>query len=168
MGPCPKDRQVTEGKWSTSTSPACKSRCQQQSAADAFAAPPPAIDCTSHSPLVLIAPLVCRPLSRAASQMRHVAGFTVNLFPWTIERMIVMLLEVAEVRSRLCQTRRRPHRGRIRRDVGVIIVVCIGAITSLGTNANATFTSVSGVLGGVGSRSCGLCRKTYRTLANSF
>jgi pilus assembly protein Flp/PilA len=35
--------------------------------------------------------------------------------------------------------------------LALIIVVCIGAVTSLGSNANATFTSVSGVLGGVGS-----------------
>ena len=30
--------------------------------------------------------------------------------------------------------------------LALIIVVCIGAITTLGSNANATFTSVDGVL----------------------
>ena len=30
--------------------------------------------------------------------------------------------------------------------LALIIVVCIGAITTLGTNANATFTSVDGAL----------------------
>ncbi len=31
--------------------------------------------------------------------------------------------------------------------LALIIVVCIAAITTLGTNANATFTSVSNVIG---------------------
>jgi pilus assembly protein Flp/PilA len=31
--------------------------------------------------------------------------------------------------------------------LALIIVVCIAAITSLGTNANATFTSVSNTIG---------------------
>jgi pilus assembly protein Flp/PilA len=31
--------------------------------------------------------------------------------------------------------------------LALIIVVCIGAITALGTNANTTFTSVGGALG---------------------
>jgi pilus assembly protein Flp/PilA len=35
--------------------------------------------------------------------------------------------------------------------LALIIVVCIAAITALGTNANATFTTVSGVVGGTGS-----------------
>ncbi len=35
--------------------------------------------------------------------------------------------------------------------LALIIVVCITAITALGTNANKTFTSVSGVIGGSGS-----------------
>ena len=35
--------------------------------------------------------------------------------------------------------------------LALIIVVCIGAITSLGSNANVTFTSVSGVLSATGS-----------------
>ena len=35
--------------------------------------------------------------------------------------------------------------------LALIIVVCIAAITTLGSNANATFTSVEGVLGGTGS-----------------
>jgi pilus assembly protein Flp/PilA len=32
--------------------------------------------------------------------------------------------------------------------LALIIVVCISAITALGSNANVTFTSVSGVVGG--------------------
>ena len=32
--------------------------------------------------------------------------------------------------------------------LALIIVVCIGAITTLGGNANQTFTSVGGVVGG--------------------
>ena len=32
--------------------------------------------------------------------------------------------------------------------LALIIVVCIGAITTLGGNANTTFTSVGGVVGG--------------------
>jgi pilus assembly protein Flp/PilA len=32
--------------------------------------------------------------------------------------------------------------------LALIIVVCIAAITSLGTNANATFTTVSNAVGG--------------------
>ena len=32
--------------------------------------------------------------------------------------------------------------------LALIIVVCIGAITTLGGNANKTFTSVGGVVGG--------------------
>ncbi len=32
--------------------------------------------------------------------------------------------------------------------LALIIVVCITAITALGTNANKTFTTVSGVIGG--------------------
>jgi pilus assembly protein Flp/PilA len=35
--------------------------------------------------------------------------------------------------------------------LALIIVVCIAAITSLGTNANATFTSVSNTLGATSS-----------------
>ena len=35
--------------------------------------------------------------------------------------------------------------------LALIIVVCIAAITALGTNANQTFTTVSGVIGGTGS-----------------
>jgi pilus assembly protein Flp/PilA len=35
--------------------------------------------------------------------------------------------------------------------LALIIVVCIAAITSLGTNANATFTSVSNTLGATAS-----------------
>ena len=35
--------------------------------------------------------------------------------------------------------------------LALIIVVCIGAITTLGTNANAKFTSVGTTLGGTGS-----------------
>jgi pilus assembly protein Flp/PilA len=32
--------------------------------------------------------------------------------------------------------------------LALIIVVCIGAITALGSNANQTFTSVGGAVGG--------------------
>ena len=35
--------------------------------------------------------------------------------------------------------------------LALIIVVCIAAITSLGTNANATFTSVSNTIGSTAS-----------------
>ena len=35
--------------------------------------------------------------------------------------------------------------------LALIIVVVIGAVTALGTNANSTFTSVGNVLGGTGS-----------------
>jgi len=35
--------------------------------------------------------------------------------------------------------------------LALIIVVCITAITALGTNANATFTSVSNSIGGTAS-----------------
>jgi pilus assembly protein Flp/PilA len=35
--------------------------------------------------------------------------------------------------------------------LALIIVVCIAAITALGSNANVTFTSVSNTLGGTGS-----------------
>ena len=35
--------------------------------------------------------------------------------------------------------------------LALIIVVCITAITALGTNANKTFTSVSNTSGGTGS-----------------
>jgi len=35
--------------------------------------------------------------------------------------------------------------------LALIIVVCIAAITALGSNANATFTSVSGTVGGTAS-----------------
>jgi pilus assembly protein Flp/PilA len=35
--------------------------------------------------------------------------------------------------------------------LALIIVVCIAAITSLGTNANATFTTVSNVIGATAS-----------------
>ena len=35
--------------------------------------------------------------------------------------------------------------------LALIIVVCITAITALGSNANKTFTSVSTVIGGTGS-----------------
>jgi pilus assembly protein Flp/PilA len=35
--------------------------------------------------------------------------------------------------------------------LALIIVVCITAITALGTNANKTFTTVSGVIAGTGS-----------------
>lgn len=35
--------------------------------------------------------------------------------------------------------------------LALIIVVCIGAITTLGNNANGTFTSVGGTIGGTGS-----------------
>jgi len=35
--------------------------------------------------------------------------------------------------------------------LALIIVVCIAAITALGTNANATFTSVGNSLGGTAS-----------------
>jgi pilus assembly protein Flp/PilA len=35
--------------------------------------------------------------------------------------------------------------------LALIIVVCIAAITTLGQNANNTFTSVGNALGGVGS-----------------
>jgi pilus assembly protein Flp/PilA len=35
--------------------------------------------------------------------------------------------------------------------LALIIVVCIAAITALGSNANLTFTSVSNSLGGAGS-----------------
>jgi pilus assembly protein Flp/PilA len=35
--------------------------------------------------------------------------------------------------------------------LALIIVVCITAITALGTNANKTFTTVSNVVGGAGS-----------------
>ena len=37
--------------------------------------------------------------------------------------------------------------------LALIIVVCIGAITTLGGNANATFTSVGTAVGGTGSAS---------------
>ena len=35
--------------------------------------------------------------------------------------------------------------------LALIIVVCIAAITTLGTNANNTFSYVGGVIGGTGS-----------------
>jgi pilus assembly protein Flp/PilA len=35
--------------------------------------------------------------------------------------------------------------------LALIIVVCITAITALGSNANKTFTSVSTIIGGAGS-----------------
>jgi pilus assembly protein Flp/PilA len=35
--------------------------------------------------------------------------------------------------------------------LALIIVVCIAAITALGSNANLTFTSVSNAIGGAGS-----------------
>jgi pilus assembly protein Flp/PilA len=35
--------------------------------------------------------------------------------------------------------------------LALIIVVCVSAITALGTNANATFTSVSNTIAGTGS-----------------
>src|SRR5207244_1921402 len=35
--------------------------------------------------------------------------------------------------------------------LALIVVVCIAAITALGTNANQTFTTVSGVVAGTGS-----------------
>ena len=35
--------------------------------------------------------------------------------------------------------------------LALIIVVCITAITALGTNANKTFTTVSNIIGGAGS-----------------
>jgi len=35
--------------------------------------------------------------------------------------------------------------------LALIIVVCITAITALGTNANKTFTTVSGAIGAAGS-----------------
>jgi pilus assembly protein Flp/PilA len=35
--------------------------------------------------------------------------------------------------------------------LALIIVVCIGAITALGNNANTTFQGVSATLGGTGS-----------------
>jgi pilus assembly protein Flp/PilA len=35
--------------------------------------------------------------------------------------------------------------------LALIIVVCITAITALGTNANKTFSTVSGVIAGTGS-----------------
>ena len=35
--------------------------------------------------------------------------------------------------------------------LALIIVVCIGAITTLGNNANSTFTSVGTTIGGTGS-----------------
>ena len=35
--------------------------------------------------------------------------------------------------------------------LALIIVVCITAITALGSNANKTFTSVSGTIGGTSS-----------------
>jgi pilus assembly protein Flp/PilA len=35
--------------------------------------------------------------------------------------------------------------------LALIVVVCITAITALGTNANKTFTTVSGVIAGTGS-----------------
>jgi len=35
--------------------------------------------------------------------------------------------------------------------LALIIVVCIGAITTLGQNANTTFTGVANTLGGTGS-----------------
>ena len=35
--------------------------------------------------------------------------------------------------------------------LALIIVVCLVAITALGTNANATFTTVSNSIGGTGS-----------------
>ena len=35
--------------------------------------------------------------------------------------------------------------------LALIIVVCIGAITTLGNNANNTFTSVGNTIGGTGS-----------------
>ena len=35
--------------------------------------------------------------------------------------------------------------------LALIIVVCIGAITTLGQNANKTFTGVANTLGGTGS-----------------
>jgi len=35
--------------------------------------------------------------------------------------------------------------------LALIIVVCLIAITALGTNANATFTTVSNSIGGTGS-----------------
>jgi pilus assembly protein Flp/PilA len=35
--------------------------------------------------------------------------------------------------------------------LALIIVVCITAITALGSNANKTFTSVSGAIAGAGS-----------------
>ena len=35
--------------------------------------------------------------------------------------------------------------------LALIVVVCIAAITALGTNANNTFSSVSNTIGGTGS-----------------
>jgi pilus assembly protein Flp/PilA len=37
--------------------------------------------------------------------------------------------------------------------LALIIVVCIAAITALGSNANQTFTTVSNIIGGAGSGS---------------
>ena len=35
--------------------------------------------------------------------------------------------------------------------LALIIVVCIAAITALGSNANSTFTTVGNIIGGAGS-----------------
>ena len=40
-----------------------------------------------------------------------------------------------------------PNRSGIRRDAGMIVIVCLTAIQSIGTNANATFNNVAGKLG---------------------
>jgi pilus assembly protein Flp/PilA len=62
-----------------------------------------------------------------------------------------MLSRVAQAFARFLQNEDGPTAVEYAVMLALIIVVCIAAITSLGTNANATFTSVSTTLGATAS-----------------
>jgi pilus assembly protein Flp/PilA len=68
------------------------------------------------------------------------------IFLWT-RKVIAMLSRFSKIVGDFLKREDGPTAVEYAVMLALIIVVCIAAITSLGTNANATFTSVSNTIG---------------------
>jgi len=71
-------------------------------------------------------------------------------FLWT-GKVITMLSRFARAVSQFVKREDGPTAVEYAVMLALIIVVCISAITALGSNANATFTNVEGSMANVGS-----------------
>jgi pilus assembly protein Flp/PilA len=77
-------------------------------------------------------------------------SFLVTIFIWT-GKVAVMLSRFSRALAHFLTREDGPTAVEYAVMLALIIVVCIAAITALGTNANATFSEVSAVVGATAS-----------------